>query len=63
MDWQLNAAKSRLWANTAGLRRWLAAEGGGVPASTTFKELGVAAHAGPARRAPVAAARVRGAVG
>eukprot|EP00974_Lingulodinium_polyedra_P128120 11204785-Lingulodinium_polyedra.AAC.1 len=29
VDWQLNAAKSRLWANTAGLRRWLAAEGGG----------------------------------
>eukprot|EP00974_Lingulodinium_polyedra_P096889 9390723-Lingulodinium_polyedra.AAC.1 len=30
MDWQLNAAKSRLWANSAGLRRWLAAEGGGA---------------------------------
>eukprot|EP00974_Lingulodinium_polyedra_P085664 8295867-Lingulodinium_polyedra.AAC.1 len=40
MDWQLNSAKSRLWANTAALRRWLAAEGGGVPASTSFKDLG-----------------------
>eukprot|EP00974_Lingulodinium_polyedra_P092630 8973943-Lingulodinium_polyedra.AAC.1 len=63
MDWQLNSGKSRLWANTAQLRRWLTAEGGGVPASTTFKDLGVVARAGPARRAPVAAERIRGAVG
>eukprot|EP00974_Lingulodinium_polyedra_P074164 7186208-Lingulodinium_polyedra.AAC.1 len=61
MDWQLNSAKSRLWANTRVLRRWLAAEGGGVPAATCFKDLGVTAHAGPARRAPVAAERIRGA--
>eukprot|EP00974_Lingulodinium_polyedra_P004271 401478-Lingulodinium_polyedra.AAC.1 len=40
MDWELNSSKSRLWANAAAFRRWLAAEGGGVPAATTFKDLG-----------------------
>eukprot|EP00974_Lingulodinium_polyedra_P124750 11191873-Lingulodinium_polyedra.AAC.1 len=37
MDRELNAAKSRLWANAQTLRRWLAAKGGGGPAATTFK--------------------------
>eukprot|EP00974_Lingulodinium_polyedra_P012403 1197221-Lingulodinium_polyedra.AAC.1 len=63
MDWELNSAKSRVWANARTLRRWLAAGGGGVPASTTFKDLGVLASAGPARRAPVTAERVKNAVG
>eukprot|EP00974_Lingulodinium_polyedra_P066424 6428881-Lingulodinium_polyedra.AAC.1 len=29
MDWGLHAAKSRLWADAAELRRWLQAEGVG----------------------------------
>eukprot|EP00974_Lingulodinium_polyedra_P032470 3126919-Lingulodinium_polyedra.AAC.1 len=62
MDWELHASKSRLWANAASLRRWLATEGGGVPTATTFKDLGALASAGPARRAPVTAERIRGAV-
>eukprot|EP00974_Lingulodinium_polyedra_P038749 3712378-Lingulodinium_polyedra.AAC.1 len=39
-DWQLNATKSTQFANTGALRRWLRASGGGIPASTTFKDLG-----------------------
>eukprot|EP00974_Lingulodinium_polyedra_P028628 2758136-Lingulodinium_polyedra.AAC.1 len=62
MDWELHTSKSRLWANGAQLRAWLRAGGGGVPAGTSFKDLGVLATAGPARRSPVAADRIRGAV-
>eukprot|EP00974_Lingulodinium_polyedra_P075982 7357642-Lingulodinium_polyedra.AAC.1 len=61
MDWELHTAKSRLWANRAELRGWLRAAGGGVPAGTCFKDLGVLASAGAARRSPVAADRVRAA--
>eukprot|EP00974_Lingulodinium_polyedra_P018088 1752476-Lingulodinium_polyedra.AAC.1 len=39
--WSLNLRKSRQFANTDALRKWPAACGGGVPASTTFRDLGV----------------------
>eukprot|EP00974_Lingulodinium_polyedra_P038583 3697752-Lingulodinium_polyedra.AAC.1 len=50
-DWHLNAAKLVHFANTAAFRRWPRASGGGIPAATTFKDLGVMSSAGPGRRA------------
>eukprot|EP00974_Lingulodinium_polyedra_P123320 11186347-Lingulodinium_polyedra.AAC.1 len=58
-DWQVNSKKSCQFANSAALRRWLHARGGGIPAGTTFRGLSVLAHAGPGRRAPVGAGRAR----
>eukprot|EP00974_Lingulodinium_polyedra_P061599 5945815-Lingulodinium_polyedra.AAC.1 len=43
-DWQLNGGKSCQFANTAALRRWLRASGGG--------DSGVHRFQGPWRRAP-----------
>eukprot|EP00974_Lingulodinium_polyedra_P040135 3852353-Lingulodinium_polyedra.AAC.1 len=40
MDWELHTSKCRLWANGAQLRDWLRAGGGGIPAGTSFKDLG-----------------------
>eukprot|EP00974_Lingulodinium_polyedra_P001980 186890-Lingulodinium_polyedra.AAC.2 len=55
--WQLNSKISCQFANTAALRRWLQARGGGIPAGATFRDLGVQPHAGPGRKAPVGAGR------
>eukprot|EP00974_Lingulodinium_polyedra_P084089 8142713-Lingulodinium_polyedra.AAC.1 len=63
MDWELNISKSRVWWKAQTLRRRLPAKGGGAPASTTFKDLGVVASAGPARQAPATAERIKGAIG
>ena len=62
LGWRLNRGKSAQFANTAAMRRWLAAQSP-MAASTSFKDLGVVATAGRARRCAVAPARVLDAVG
>ena len=63
MQWQLNDRKSAQFANSAGLRRWLAARTPAIPARPEFRDLGARAVAGPARRAPVTPARMALAAG
>eukprot|EP00959_Pyramimonas_sp_CCMP1952_P362865 7598722-Pyramimonas_sp.AAC.1 len=63
MDWRLNWGKSRQFANGGALRRWLAEQTPLLASRPGFRDLGVAAGAGPARRCAVEKARVRVATG
>eukprot|EP00959_Pyramimonas_sp_CCMP1952_P224484 4693944-Pyramimonas_sp.AAC.1 len=61
MGWRLNRDKSRQFANTAALRRWLAAQTPLIPAGRQFRDLGVVAAAGRVPRCAVAGSRARAA--
>ena len=61
MGWALNRTKSKQFANSKELRRWLAEQIPGIRAGTEIRDLGVATTAGKARRCAVTAARLRGA--
>ena len=59
MDWRLNRTKSAQFGNSSLLRDALRRLRPEIPVGTTFRDLGVAAVAGPARRCAVSAARLR----
>ena len=63
MDWWLHEVKSKQFANNDAVRRWLQQQTPSIGVTTTVRDLGVVATAGPRRRAPVAAARLRVATG
>ena len=59
LDWHLHEVKSKQFANTAAARRWLQQHTPAIGVGTVIRDLGVVASAGPRRRAPVSAARLR----
>ena len=61
MGWRLNRDKSRQFANTAALRKWLASQTPLIPAGRQFRDLGVVAAAGRVPRCAVAGSRARAA--
>lgn len=63
MDWKLHRGKSVLFANTRELRVWLRRQQPQIATVTCFRDLGVVASAGPARRCAVSGSRVRLAAG
>ena len=63
MDWRLHEVKSKQFANNASVRRWLQRQTPSIGVTTSVRDLGVVATAGAKRQAPVAAARLRVAIG
>ena len=63
MDWRLHEGKSKQFANTASVRRWLQHEMPSIRVGTEVRDLGVVAVAGRRRRHPVSAARLQLACG
>ena len=59
LDWCLHGMKSKQFANTSEARAWLQRQTPAIAVTTAVRDLGVVASAGPRRRAPVAAARLR----
>ena len=63
MDWRLHEVKSKQFANNATVRRWLQRKTPSIGVTTSVCDLGVVATAGIKQQAPVAAARLRVAIG
>ena len=63
MDWRLHEVKSKQFANNATVRRWLQRQTPSIGVTTSVRDLGVVATAGTKRQTPVAAARLRAAIG